>query len=189
LEDMQRLVRDFSPLLPLGPIPAPPAPLSLGSRTRARYRAAHELWVIAERCRVTLNALGAPGGRVEFSPVTTRRVRRRGGCEEEAHRRLLNTAKRTRDACRESIAMLPTGAALVSSLCKASQPDAYGQFQKGSVYLPFEADRVVEPALDAPLVRMLDALPPAFAALYSTPSAIMKPTTSWPADMPDLLSR
>ena len=131
MEDMQRLVRDFSPLLPLGPIPAPPAPLSLGSRTRARYRAAHELWVIAERCRVTLNALGAPGGRVEFSPVTTRRVRRRGGCEEEeAHRRLLTTAKRTRDARRESIAMLPTGAAVVCSLCKSALPDGYGQFRK-----------------------------------------------------------
>ena len=62
-------------------------------------------------------------------------------------------------------------------------------FEKGTTYVSFEADRVAEPSLECPTVVMLDGLPAKHAALYSSPACIVKPVEEWPDDMAELERR
>jgi len=135
------------------------------------------LWNFAEQTRISLNSVGAtePVRGVHVQQDRPRRIRFPATVAEAAWCSLLRESKRVLHACRVSESSSPTGAAALRELTHAAAGDAYGPWSAGVRYVPFAGERMAEPAIEHPIISLLDALPPDVADHYSSIDKILLP--------------
>ena len=147
---------------PIRQIPRPPQTLSRSRRCRRRAQRANSLWEVADRTRTTLNQLLRPG---PVGRETEELARVRFADADDATRalwlRLLRECKRLELGRRASWTQFPTGAALMARILKAERADFYLPSRNKTTYVKFNADYIIEPSVDAPVVKLVDALPSA----------------------------
>ena len=152
---------------PIPVLPRPPPPCSKSRRCQRRHLRALSLWVAADRTRTTLNQLLRPGPVLGY---VEQPVRIRNSTQDANTRaiwtRLLQECKRLEAGRRVSRSQLPTGAALMARVLKNDCADIYSRDRAKNNYENFIADNIVEPTENAPVVKMVDALPRALLPYY-----------------------
>ena len=166
-------------LLPLPDLPSPPQPLGRGSRTRQRHHRAMAVWRVASRALAAINALGTNqplhGEGVQVPQPQRIRAARVTSATEKAWLHILREGQRTERARRVSTSSTPTGAALLERVIKRGGPvDGYDSDR--STYVPFLAERIVEPILGHSIVRLKEALPEEVFDCYSDTVGFFLPT-------------